>query len=87
MYSTGKYIQAPGIDHDGKQYQKRNVYICMTNFAVQQKLAQHCKSTVILTEKKKPTHFLPYIIQSGKKSKKQKRNYNILTCLLLWRTM
>ena len=23
LYSTGNYIQSPGIDHDGKEYKKR----------------------------------------------------------------
>lgn len=30
QYSTGNYIQSPGIDHDGKEY-KKNVYICITD--------------------------------------------------------
>ena len=24
LYSTGNYIQSPGTDHDGKEYEKRN---------------------------------------------------------------
>ena len=28
LYSTGNYIQSPGIGHDGKQHNKR-IYICM----------------------------------------------------------
>jgi len=28
LYSTGNYIQSPGIDHDGKSYLK-NIYIYM----------------------------------------------------------
>ena len=27
LYSTGNYIQSPGIDHDGKEYKKKNVYM------------------------------------------------------------
>ena len=27
LYSTGNYIQSPGIDDDGKKYFKKNVYI------------------------------------------------------------
>ena len=27
LYSTGKYIQSFGIDHDGRYYGKNNVYI------------------------------------------------------------
>ena len=28
--STDNYIQSLGIDHDGRQHEKKNVYICMT---------------------------------------------------------
>ena len=28
-YSTGNYIQSLGVEHDGKEYEKKNVYICM----------------------------------------------------------
>ena len=28
-HSIGNYIQSLGIDHDGKEYLKKNVYICM----------------------------------------------------------
>ena len=30
MYSTGNYIQSPGINHNGKEYKKKNVYMCIT---------------------------------------------------------
>ena len=30
LYSTGNYIQFLGIDHNGREYEKKNVYICMT---------------------------------------------------------
>ena len=30
LYSTGNYILSPGIDYDGNDYKKRNVYKCMT---------------------------------------------------------
>ena len=29
LYSTGNYIQYPGINHNGKEY-KKNIYICIT---------------------------------------------------------
>ena len=29
-YSTGNYTQSFGIDHVGRQYEKKNVYICTT---------------------------------------------------------
>jgi len=37
LYSN--YIQYPGIDHNGKEYEKEDVY----NITLQQKLTQHCK--------------------------------------------
>ena len=30
LYSTGNYIQSLGIEHDGRQYEKKNVYTYMT---------------------------------------------------------
>ena len=27
LYSTGNYIQSPGINHNGKEYFKKNVYM------------------------------------------------------------
>ena len=30
LYSTGNYIQYPMINHNGKEYFKKNVYICIT---------------------------------------------------------
>ena len=56
LYSTGNYIQSLGIKHDGRSYEKKNIYIyiyiyiyiCMTgHYAVHQKLTQHCKSTIL----------------------------------------
>ena len=50
LYSTGNSIQSPGIDHDGKEYKKNNVYIYVYMhmfITVLQKLAQHYKSTVL----------------------------------------
>ena len=29
LYSTGNYIQSPGIDHDGKEYKKECVWVCV----------------------------------------------------------
>ena len=42
LYSTRNYIQYPIISHNRKEYEK----IYMYNFAVQQKLTQHCKSNI-----------------------------------------
>ena len=30
LYSTGNYIQSLGTEHDGRQYEQKNVYICVT---------------------------------------------------------
>ena len=29
LYSTGNYIQSLGIEHDGRQYEKKNIYVCV----------------------------------------------------------
>ena len=29
LYSIGNYIQSPGINHNGKEYFKKNIYICV----------------------------------------------------------
>ena len=43
------YIQYPVINHNGKEYEKEYIYIYiyLHHFAVQQKLTQHCKSTIL----------------------------------------
>ena len=58
-YSTGNYIQSPGINHNGKEYSKKkdththththtHTYIKLSHFAViQQRLTQHCKPTTL----------------------------------------
>ena len=30
LYSTGSYIQYPIINHNGKEYEKECIYICIT---------------------------------------------------------
>ena len=62
LYSTENYIQYPMINHRGKEYQKRMyIYVCMMNhFAIQQKLTQRCKSTIL--QKKKSGHDLELFI-------------------------
>ena len=30
LYSTGKYVLPLGMDHDGRSYEKKNVYTYMT---------------------------------------------------------
>ena len=39
LYSTGSYIQYPVINHNGKESKKEYIYF--------QKLAQHCKSSIL----------------------------------------
>ena len=35
LYSTEDYIQSPGINHNGKEYEKKNVYmVSLSHFAV-----------------------------------------------------
>ena len=46
LYSTGKYIQYPVINHNGKEYEKQ-MHAQQNHFAVQQKLTEHCKSTIL----------------------------------------
>ena len=46
LCSTGNYIQYPVINHNGKEY-KKCIYVYLNQFAVQQKLTQHCKSTIL----------------------------------------
>ena len=48
LYSTGNYIQYPVINHNGKEYEKITcIYMYNNQFAVHQKLTQHCKSTIL----------------------------------------
>ena len=46
LYSTCSYIQYPVINNNGKEYEK-NIYVQLNHFAVQQKLTQYCKSTIV----------------------------------------
>lgn len=48
LYNTGNSIQSLGIESDGRQYEKKNVYcVWLGCYAVQQKLTQHCKSAIL----------------------------------------
>ena len=48
LYSTGNCTQYPIRNHNGKGYKKRtSICIYLSHFAVQQRLAQHGKSTVV----------------------------------------
>ena len=46
LYSTGNYILYPVINHNGKEYEKEYIYVYLSHFVVQQKLTQHCNSTI-----------------------------------------
>ena len=50
LYSTENYIQYPMINRNGKNMKKR-IYIYLNHFAVQQKLTQCCKSTILQFKK------------------------------------
>ena len=48
LYSTGNYIQSLGLEHDGKQYEKKVcIYAQPGHFVGRQTLKEHCKSTVL----------------------------------------
>ena len=47
LYSTGNYIQYPVINHNGKEYEKEYIYVKLNHFALQQKLMQYYKSTIL----------------------------------------
>ena len=46
LCSTGKCIQYARINCNGKEYKNECIYVYKSHFAVQQKLIQHCKSTI-----------------------------------------
>ena len=42
LYSTGNYIHSLGVEHDGRQYEKKNV--CRYDWIT---ITQHCKLTTL----------------------------------------
>ena len=44
IYSTGNYIQSSVLNHHGKEYLKKNVHMCLSHCAVQERLAEHRKT-------------------------------------------
>ena len=54
LHSTENYIQYPTINQNGKEkfLKKKRVYIYICIFAIQPKLIQHCKSTIVQFKKK-----------------------------------
>ena len=60
LYSTENFIHSPEINHNGKEYFKYiyiYIYVKLSYFAVQRRLAQHCKS-ILLQFLKKKKHFI-----------------------------
>ena len=56
LCSAGNYLQSLGIEHDGRQHEKKTMYIYLHVYAyIQQKLAQHCKSTIMKKKKHQKT--------------------------------
>ena len=44
----GELYQHPVINHNGREYKKRmHIYVLLSHCAVQQKLTQHWKSTIL----------------------------------------
>ena len=43
----GNYVQSLGVEHDGRHYEKMYIKAWLGHYAVQQKLIQHCKSTIL----------------------------------------
>ena len=52
-YFIAQGTVSSGIEQDGKEYEKMCIYVWLCHYAVQQKLAQHCKSTALRLKKKK----------------------------------
>ena len=60
-YCTAQGTQSLGIEYDGWWHEKKNtymyvlyinMYVYLGHFAIQRKLAQHCKSTILLNNTK-----------------------------------
>ena len=48
LHSTWSYIQYPVINHNGKESKKRtSICVSLSHFAIQQRLAQHRKTTLL----------------------------------------
>lgn len=46
-HHTGNHTQYPVIHHNGKEYLKKSIYAKLSILAIQQRLAQHCQSTIL----------------------------------------
>ena len=72
LCSTENYIQIPMINQNGEEYKKRmSTYVKRNHFAVQQKLMQRCKSTILKSKKNTEEHkysillHLPFLLKWG----------------------
>ena len=70
LCSTENYIQIPMINQNGEEYKKRmSTYVKRNHFAVQQKLTQRCKSTILKSKKNTEEHkysillHLPFLLK------------------------
>ena len=72
LYSTGKYIHYSQINHNKKEYIYIYIYIYKytNHFAVQKKLTQHCKSTILRFRKTLQTRSLQGIFLVGERLNK-----------------
>ena len=54
LYSTGNSTQCPVVTQMGRKSKEEGiyVYVWLIHFAVQQKLTQHCKATILQLKKK-----------------------------------
>ena len=54
LYSTGNSIQSLGTDHDGREHEKKNVYVCVPGSlcCTAEIDREHCKSTRMKIKKK-----------------------------------
>ena len=54
LYSTGNYIQYFVISYKGKESEREQIYVCITeSLFLHLKLTQHCKSTILQLKKEK----------------------------------
>ena len=70
LYSTGKYIHYSEINQNKKEYIYIYIYKYTNHFAVQKKLTQHCKSTILRFRKTLQTRSLQGIFLVGEWLKK-----------------
>ena len=47
LYSTWDCVQSLMLEHDGRYYEKKRIYIFLGCFTVQWKFKEHCKTTTL----------------------------------------